>query len=129
MAVGLSCPPMGVPVVLLPENLWAVQGCGNDEEPPHKVHREASETQLQLPLQGCLIESIFAQEAQDNVLPCMHFPPPIARYHTDFLSEPLEQGPEVSWVFLEISSPDLRWEAVLRRQEVRLCSSCSPCRP
>lgn len=60
---------MGVPVVLLPENLWAVQGCGNDEEPPHKVHREASETQLQLPLQGCLIESLFAQEAQNNALP------------------------------------------------------------
>lgn len=37
----------GVLGLLLPAaDLWAIQGCGDDDEPPHKMRREASETQL-----------------------------------------------------------------------------------
>lgn len=109
---------MGVLVVVLLTDLWAVQSCGDDDEPPYKAHHAASETQLQLPLQGCLVKSIFAQEAQNDALFCMHFPPPIDRHPPDFLSEPLEQGPGVSWVFLEIV---LTMCVLLRRQEDRFC--------
>ena len=83
----------GVLGLLLPAaDLWAIQGCGDDDEPPYKAHHAASETQLQLPLQGCLVKSIFAQEAQNDALFCMHFPPPIDRHPPDFLLEPLSRG-------------------------------------
>lgn len=38
---------MSVPVVLLLLEFWAIQGCCDENKPPHKARSVASETRLQ----------------------------------------------------------------------------------
>lgn len=51
----------------------------------------------------------------------MYVPPPITGDPTHLLFQPSEQGIDVSWIFLEKGSPDLRREVVLDGNEHWLC--------
>jgi len=109
-------------MVLLPADLWAVQGCSGGDEPPHEGRCVLFGQWLQHPQQGHLVEPVCAKEAHHGALSGKHLPPLAARDRClNLFLQPLEQGFEVLRVLFEKGSPDLGREAVLWRDEHWLC--------
>ena len=102
-------------------DLWAIHGCSDGNEPPHKAQCLASETLPQLLQQRLFVEPQPAEEHHHDALLCVHDPPLVPRGPPELSVEPPEQGSVVFRMFSEKGSPDLRGEVVLWGHEGRLC--------